>query len=140
MGGLGHSEVSLAWGMPSPSYIKVIKITYSNGPNAIHGGTITLSDVHHKVTEWFFHHKNDLDLFRRYIRSLDTLELKCTYSLFDFHYHWKGMYVQVRNVIARCEQYDKVRTSFSSRQLTFSPLPIQGMFYCWSCDLIRELA
>jgi len=28
-------------------------------------------------------------------------------------------------------------TSFSSWQLTLSPLPIQGMFYCWSCDLVR---
>jgi hypothetical protein len=49
------------------------------------------------------------------------------------------MYAQVQNVIARCEQSDKVRTSFSSRQLTLSPLPIQGMFYHWSCDLDGEL-
>jgi hypothetical protein len=41
----------------------------------------------------------------------------------------KGMYAQVRDVIARCEQCDRVRTSFSSRQLTLSPLPIQGMYY-----------
>jgi len=32
-----------------------------------------------------------------------------------------------------------VKTSFSSRQLTLSPLPIQGMFYRWSCDLAKEL-
>jgi len=32
-----------------------------------------------------------------------------------------------------------VRTSFSSQQFTLSPLPIQGMFYRWSCDLAREL-
>jgi hypothetical protein len=50
------------------------------------------------------------------------------------------MYVQVRNVIAKCEQCDRVRISFSFRQLTLSPLPIQGMFYRWSCDLIRELS
>jgi hypothetical protein len=49
------------------------------------------------------------------------------------------MYVQVRDVIARYEQCDKVRTSFSSQQLTFSPLPIQGMFYCWSCDSTGKL-
>jgi hypothetical protein len=34
------------------------------------------------------------------------------------------MYVQVQDVIARCEQCDKVRISFSSWQLTLSPLPI----------------
>jgi hypothetical protein len=65
--------------------------------------------------------------------------IKRTYSLLAPHYHWKGMYVQVRNIIARCEQCDRVRTSFSFRQPTLSPLPIQGMFYCWSCDLAREL-
>jgi hypothetical protein len=32
-----------------------------------------------------------------------------------------------------------VKTSFSSRQLTLSPLPIQGMFYRWSFDLTKEL-
>jgi hypothetical protein len=49
------------------------------------------------------------------------------------------MYVQVQNIIARCEQCDKARTSFFSRLLTLSPLPIYGMFYRWSCDLAREL-
>jgi len=39
--------------------------------------------------------------------------VKRTYSLFALHYHWRGMYVQVRNIIARCEQCDRVRTSFS---------------------------
>ncbi len=32
-----------------------------------------------------------------------------------------------------------MRTSFSARQLTLSPLPIHGMFYPWSCDLAGEL-
>ncbi len=48
------------------------------------------------------------------------------------------MYVQVRDVITRCEQCDRVRTSFSSRQLTLFPFLIQGMFYQCSCDLTRE--
>jgi len=65
--------------------------------------------------------------------------IKCTYSLLALHYHWRGMYAQVRDVIARCEQCDKVKTSFSSRQLTLFPLPIQGMFYRWSCDLVGKL-
>jgi hypothetical protein len=49
------------------------------------------------------------------------------------------MYAQVRNIIVRCEQCDGVTISFSSRQLMLSPLPIQGMFYRWSCDLAGEL-
>jgi hypothetical protein len=40
------------------------------------------------------------------------------------------MYVQVQDIIARCEQCDRMRISFSFRQLTF---------YRWSCDLTREL-
>jgi len=47
----------------------------NNGQNTIHGGTITSSDAYHKVIEWFHHHMNDLVLFKRYTRSLDTLEL-----------------------------------------------------------------
>jgi hypothetical protein len=46
-----------------------------HSPNATHGGTITSSDVYHKVTEWFLHHMNGLVLFKRYTWSLDTLEL-----------------------------------------------------------------
>jgi hypothetical protein len=32
-----------------------------------------------------------------------------------------------------------MKTSFSSQELTLFPLPIQGMFYCWSCYLAGEL-
>ncbi len=48
------------------------------------GGKITLFDAYHKAIEWFFHHMNGLVLFRRYIRSLDTLKLSVliTFSLF----------------------------------------------------------
>ncbi len=58
-----------------PKLHQDIGITYNSGPNATHGRTITSPDVYHKATEWFLHHMNDLVLFRRYIRSLDTLEL-----------------------------------------------------------------
>jgi hypothetical protein len=112
-----------------PKLYHIITIAYNNGPNATHGGTITSSDAYHKVTKWFLHHMNGLVLFKRYIRSLDTFGVKRTYSLLAPHYHWRGMYVQVWDGIARCEQCDRVRTSFSFRQLTLSSLPIQGMFY-----------
>jgi hypothetical protein len=54
---------------------QVSEIAYNNGLNAIHGGTIISSDAYHKATELFHHHMNGLVLFRRYTRSLDTLEL-----------------------------------------------------------------
>jgi hypothetical protein len=58
-----------------PKLRQVSEITYNSGPNVIHGGIITLSDAYHKATEWFHHHMNGMVLFKRYTRSLDTLEL-----------------------------------------------------------------
>jgi hypothetical protein len=54
---------------------QVIGIAYNSGPNVTHGRTITSFNAYHKATEWFLHHMNGLVLFRRYIQSLDTLEL-----------------------------------------------------------------
>jgi hypothetical protein len=58
-----------------PKLHQVIGITYNNDQNATHGGIIASFDAYHKVIKWFLHHMNGLVLFRRYIRSLDTLEL-----------------------------------------------------------------
>ncbi len=58
-----------------PRLHQVTWIAYNNDPNTIHGRTIISSDAYHKVTKWFLHHMNSLVLFRRYIQSLDTLEL-----------------------------------------------------------------
>jgi hypothetical protein len=67
-----------------PKFHQVIRIEYNRGPNTTHGRIITSYDAYHKATKWFLHHMNDLVLFRRYIRSLDTLELNVfiTFSLF----------------------------------------------------------
>jgi len=35
--------------------------------------------------------------------ELGHFEVKRTYSLLALHYHWKGMYAQVQNIIARCD-------------------------------------
>jgi len=66
-----------------PKLHQVNGITYNNDPHAIHGGTITSPDAYHKAIEWFHHHMNDLVLFKRYTRSLDTLEL-CVLIAFLF--------------------------------------------------------
>jgi hypothetical protein len=58
-----------------PKLHQVIGIAYNNDPNITHGGTITSSNAYHKAIEWFLHHMNGLVLFKRYIWSLDTLEL-----------------------------------------------------------------
>jgi hypothetical protein len=66
-----------------PKLLHVIRIVYNNSLNTTHGGIITSSATYHKATEWFLHHMNGLVLCRRYIRSLDTLELSVliTFSL-----------------------------------------------------------
>jgi hypothetical protein len=58
-----------------PKLQQVIRIIYNNDLNVTHGRIITSFDAYRKVTEWFLHHMNDMVLFRRYTRSLDTLEL-----------------------------------------------------------------
>jgi hypothetical protein len=58
-----------------PKLHQVIGITYNSGPNITHGRRIALSNANHKATKWFFHHMNNLVIFRRYTQSLDTLEL-----------------------------------------------------------------
>ncbi|CAM6093253.1 unnamed protein product [Calypogeia fissa] len=78
-------------------------------------------------------------LVKKVHSELGHFGIKRTYSLIAPHYHWRGMYAQIRDVIARCEQCDRVRTSFSSRQSILHPLPIKGLFYRWSCDLAGEL-
>jgi hypothetical protein len=70
--------------------------------------------------------------------KLGHFEVIRTCSLFAPHYHWRGMYAEIRDIIAKCEWCDRVKTSFSSWQLMFFPLPIQGMFYRWSCDLLES--
>jgi len=66
-----------------PKLHQINGIAYNNGLNATHGGTITSFNGYHKAIEWFLHHMNDLVLFRRYTRSLDTLDLSVliTFSL-----------------------------------------------------------
>ncbi len=47
--------------------------------------------------------------------ELGHFRVKRTYNILAPHYQWKGMYAQVQNVIARCEQCDRMRTFFSSQ-------------------------
>jgi hypothetical protein len=82
-----------------PKLHQVIRIAYYNGLNNTHGKTITSCNVYHKATKWFLHHMNDLVLFRKYTRNLDTLSVLIAFSLF----------------ITIGEQCDGLRIYFSSR-------------------------
>jgi hypothetical protein len=51
--------------------------------------------------------------------KLGHFGVKHTYSLLAPHYHWRGMYAQIQDVIARCEQCDRMKTSFSPDKSRF---------------------
>jgi hypothetical protein len=97
MGGLGHFEVSLAWGIPSPNYI-----AYNNGPNATHGGNHFVRCLPQGDKVVPLPHERP-SLIQKVHSKLGHFRVKRTYSLFAPHYHWKSMYAQVQNITARCE-------------------------------------
>jgi uncharacterized protein YggT (Ycf19 family) len=81
---------------------------------------------------------NALVLFKRYIPSLDTLELSILIAFLVLitigevcMFKSEMSLLSVNNVI----EWEL----FFSQQLTFFLVPIQGMFYHWSCDLVKEL-
>ncbi len=114
----------LQHGNTFPKLHQIIEIEYNSGPNTIHGGTITLFDVYHKATKWCPPPHEQPGLIQKVHSELGHFGVKHTYSLFAPHYYWRSMYAQVQNIIATCEQCDRMRTSFSFRQLMLSPFPI----------------
>jgi hypothetical protein len=52
-------------------------------------------------------------LIQKVQSELGHFGVKHIYSLLTPYYHWKCMYAQVQDVIARCEQCDKMKTFFS---------------------------
>jgi hypothetical protein len=96
-----------------PNLHQVIGITYNSGPNVSHGGIITSSDAYHKVTEWFLHHMNGLVLFKRYTRSLDTLELNVLIAFLLLITIGNVCMFKSKMSLLGVKQCDKVKTSFS---------------------------
>lgn len=78
-------------------------------------------------------------LISRVDAELGHFGVKCTHSLLAPHCSRFGMYEQVRDGLARCQECGHVKTSFSDWQIQLHPLPIQGLFYRWSCNLAGEL-
>ncbi|CAM6113779.1 unnamed protein product [Calypogeia fissa] len=78
-------------------------------------------------------------LIQKIHSELGYFGIKRTHNLLAPHFSWRGMYTQVRDVLARCVVCDRVKSSFSDRQMQLRPLPIQGLFYRWPCDLAGEL-
>ena len=48
------------------------------------------------------------------------------------------MYEQVRLSVRRCDSCAKGKASFVPRDVVLHPLPIVGMFYCWSVDMAES--
>ncbi len=82
---------------------------------------------------------NDLVLFKRYIRTLNTLELNIYIAFLLFITIGEVCMLKFETSLLGVNNVIEWKISFSFRQFTLFPLPIQGMFYRWSCDLIGEL-
>jgi hypothetical protein len=95
-----------------PKLHQIIGIAYNNSPNATHGRTVTSFDAYHKATEWFLHHMNGLVLFKRYTRSLDTLELIVLIA-FSLLITIGEVYMLKSETSLLGEQCDRMRSSFS---------------------------
>jgi hypothetical protein len=111
MGGLGHSKVQYGEYLPQVKSSHRDRIQqwskcYSWRDNhlikCLPQGNIVVPPPHERPS-----------LIQKVHSELGHFGVKCIYSLLTLHYHWRGMYVQVRNVIARCEQCDRMITSFS---------------------------
>lgn len=58
-----------------------------------------------------------------------------TAALVQTSYWWYGLLADVAAFVAKCKLCSRVRSTFNSQQPTLQPLPIEGMFYRWGCDL-----
>jgi hypothetical protein len=58
-----------------------------------------------------------------------------TTSRIGLKYWWKGRKANVERVLSMCSTCDRVKTSFNAVHPSLHPLPIEGMFYRWGCDL-----
>jgi hypothetical protein len=70
-------------------------IAYTNGPNTIHGGTITLSNVLPQCERMVPPPHEQPGLIQKVHLELGHFGVKCTFSVVAPHYHWRGMYAQV---------------------------------------------
>lgn len=64
---------------------------------------------------------------------------KRTLSLLQTTYWWYGIGEDVARLVSQCELCDRMKASFNSPSSQLNPLPIQGMFYRWGCDLAGPL-
>ncbi|CAM6086541.1 unnamed protein product [Calypogeia fissa] len=65
--------------------------------------------------------------------------VKRTYSLLQGQYWWRGMHMDVQQLVARCMVCDRVRASFNAPTPQLHPLPIMGLGYRWSLDFAGPL-
>ena len=68
--------------------------------------------------------------------DLGHFRIKQTSSLVDTGYWRHGMYEQVRLDVRSYNTCARVKASFVPRDVVLHPLPITGMFYRWSVDLV----
>jgi hypothetical protein len=58
-----------------------------------------------------------------------------TTNRISLKYSWKGRRADVERVLSVCTTCNRVKASFNAVHPSLHPLPIEGMFYRWGCDL-----
>ena len=64
---------------------------------------------------------------------------KRTLHILAHSFWWFGMGVMVKQVVRDCEVCGKIRATFGSSPAELQPLPIEGLLYRWSVDLLGPL-
>lgn len=54
-------------------------------------------------------------------------------------YWWRGLYNDVRTVVQHCVPCQRSLSTFGKEPAQLHPLPIEGLFYRWGCDLFGPL-
>lgn len=71
--------------------------------------------------------------------ELGHFGVKRTCFLLRTAFFWNGMYQDVERVVARCAACDRIKARFSAAEVILHSLPIRGLFYRWSLDLMPKL-
>ena len=72
--------------------------------------------------------------------ELGHFEMKRNFSLLQSHHWWIGMQIDVQWIVAKCQVYIAVCTSFNAPTHVWRPSPITSLGYGWNLDFTRPLS
>ena len=78
-------------------------------------------------------------LVRQVHKKLGHFGIHMTHSMLRSQYWWTSMYQQLATYVGRCEICDQIKSSFDTLSTQLQPLPIMGLGYRWSLDVVGLL-